>query len=254
MPSAAGELPTINNLVRVSLGDLDDPEAEGFASDVSSRIQDLTTDKKTGRVLSYLIAAPVFAGDLETPRTGTVCLLQWATTEGICTLPTAFEARELIGNNLRVWRLKVTGPPSRDQRRRYFRVQSAIPTELAIRRDLEDLDPERLRRLEYSGVLDKLQALPESLAAVSLNISEGGLRCMTPEPVLPAELPLIPRFTLGSTHFVIPARVIWSLVRQHEGKQLVESALEFDDPGAQGDVLRPLLFEVQLKARRAGLQ
>jgi hypothetical protein len=254
VPSAAGDLPTINNLVRVTLGDLDDPEAEGFASDVSSRIQDLTTDKKTGRVLSYLIAAPVFAGDLETPRTGTTCLLQWATTEGICTLPTAFEARELIGNNLRVWRLKVTGPPRRDQRRRYFRVQSAIPTQLAIRRDLEELDPERLRTLEFSGVLEKLETLPESLAAVSLNISEGGLRCMTPEPVLPADLPLITRFTLGTTWFVIPAHVIWSELRQHEGKQLVESALEFDDPGAQGDVLRPLLFEVQLKARRAGLQ
>ena len=254
MSSAAGNLPVINSLVRISLGPFDGTDREGFASDVSSRIQDLVTDRKSGRVLSYLIAAPTFSGDVELPATGTVCLLQWATTEGIYTLPTSFQARELIDNRLRVWRLAVTGKPSRDQRRRYFRVQSAVQAGLQIRRDLETLDPERLRLLELSRIREALAHLPESVDAVSLNISEGGLRCMGPEPVLPTGLPLITRFTLGASNFEIPAHVIWSVVRDHEGKTLVESALAFDDPAEQGDLLRPLLFQVQLKARRAGLQ
>jgi len=254
VPSAQ-ELPDINHLVRVSLGVLDDLDSNGFPTDVPSRIQDLDRDPKTKRITGYVIAAPVFAGDIEGPVPGAECRLQWVSVRGIYTLPTTFLKRETIDNGLRVWRLRVTGAPIRDQRRRYFRVQSAIRTELEIRRDLENLDQARLDQLERAGIREALADLPPSLEAVALNISEGGLRCLTPaEPVLPADLPLIARFTLGSANFEIPAYVVWSAVRDYNGKAAVESALAFDDPGKKGDTLRPLLFEVQLKARRAGLE
>jgi hypothetical protein len=48
--------------------------------------------------------------------------------------------------------------------------------------------------------------------------------------------------------------VVWSVLREGTGTQaLVESAIEFDDPALQGDVLRPLIFQEQLRLRRAGL-
>jgi len=124
---------------------------------------------------------------------------------------------------------------------------------LEVRRDLEALTFDRRQLLDHNGTVDLLPELPESLPSRALNVSEGGLLCMTGGPVLPTYLPLIARFTLDSTSFVIPAYVVWSLVRDERAELGVENALAFDDPGVEGDALRPLLFQAQLKARRAGL-
>jgi hypothetical protein len=129
----------------------------------------------------------------------------------------------------------------------------SLAVELEIRRDLEALDVDRRQLLDHNGTMDLLPDLPDVLLSRALNVSEGGLLCMTGGPVLPTYLPLITRFTLDSTAFVIPAYVVWSLIRDERADLGVENALAFDDPGVEGDTLRPLLFEAQLKARRAGL-
>jgi len=254
MSGAVEAIPDINDLVRVTLGDLDDPESEDLASDVPSRIEGLILDPKTGRVLSYEIAAPWFSGNLELPKAQAGCSLQWPSSRGICFLPVAFEVQETTDRGLRVWRMRITGPMRRQERRQYVRIPWLLPTGLEIRRDFKAFEPKRRRLLELSGVRAAMADLPDSLQGQALNVSEGGLLCLTSVPVLPAHLPLITRFTIEATCFVIPAHVVWSLIRKINDKPEVESALAFDDPGQQGDVLRPLLFEAQMKARRAALK
>jgi hypothetical protein len=168
-------------------------------------------------------------------------------------LPTAFLKQETAGNGLKSWRLSVTGPPRRDQRRRYVRVPWQLAAELEIRRDLSALSYDRQQLIEHNGTADALPGLPEGLTARAVNVSEGGMLCMTAGPVLPTYLPLIARFTLDAMPFVVPAYVVWSLMRDPKAPMGVENALAFDDPSVEGDALRPLLFQAQLRARRAGL-
>jgi hypothetical protein len=253
MSSSGTGVPDVNDLIRVTLGTPGDSDGKAPDLDVASRIEDLTRNRKTGKIVSYLIAVPRFSGDVILPAPRAACSLNWHTPRGLWMLPTAFEKQETTGYGLRVWRLAVTGPPRRDQRRQYVRVPWSLPVELEIRRDLDALEPDRRQLLEHNGAAEALPNLPECLSSRALNVSEGGLLCMTPGPVLPTYLPLITRFTLDSTSFVIPAYVVWSLVRDAGATMGVENALAFDDPAVEGDTLRPLLFEAQLKARRAGL-
>jgi hypothetical protein len=245
-------VPDVNDLIRVTLRAPGDPDGAGPDLDLGSRIEDLTRNRKTGKVIEYLIAVPRFSGDVVLPARRSTCSLNWHTPRGLWMLPTAFEKQETTSYG-RVWRLAVTGPPRRDQRRRYVRVPWSLPVELEVRHDLDAVATDRRRLLEHNGILDLLPDLPASLPGRALNVSEGGLLCMTGGPVLPTYLPLITRFTLDSTSFVIPAYVVWSLTRDERADLGVENALAFDDPGIEGDALRPLLFQAQLRARRAGL-
>jgi hypothetical protein len=253
MSSSGAGVPDVNDLIRVSLGNPGDSHGNGPEVDVATRVEDLTRNRKTGKILDYLIAVPRFSGDVMLPAPRTACSLNWHTPRGLWMLPTAFVKQEIGRNGMKGWRLSVTGPPRRDQRRRYVRVPWSLTATLEIRRDLKALDPARLRLIEHSGAVEALPELPDSLAARVLNVSEGGLLCMTAGPVLSTYQPLVARFTLDSTSFVIPAYVVWSLVRDPVAEQGVENALAFDDPGIEGDALRPLLFQAQLRARRAGL-
>lgn len=252
MSGSGTGVPDVNDLIRVTLANPGDPDGPPDV-DVPSRIEDLVRNRKTGKITSYLIAVPRFSGDVILPAPRSLCSLNWHTPRGLWMLPTTFEKQETTGYGLKGWWLTVSGPPRRDQRRRYVRVPWSLPVELAIRRDLHALAPDRRQLIENNGAADALPDLPESLSSRALNVSEGGLLCMTSGPVLPTYLPLITRFTLDSTSFVIPAYVVWSLLRDPKAPLGVENALAFDDPAVEGDTLRPLLFEAQLKARRARL-
>jgi hypothetical protein len=251
MSSSGTGVPDVNDLIRVSLANPGDPSGTGPEVDVQTRVEDLVRNRKTGKVTNYLIGVPRFTGDVVLPAPRSLCALNWHTPRGLFMLPTAFEKQETIGQSLRVWRLAVTGPPRRDQRRRYVRVPWSLPIELEIRRDLESFTADRRQVIEHNA--DALAELPERMISRALNLSEGGLLCMTAGPVLPTYTPLIARFALGPASFVIPSYVVWSLVRDPKAELGVENALAFDDPSVEGDNLRPLLFEAQLKARRAGL-
>jgi hypothetical protein len=253
MSSSGTAVPDVNDLIRVTMGNPGELGESGHEIDVATRIEDLTRNRKTGKVLDYLIAVPRFSGDVVLPAPRTACSLNWHTPRGLWMLPTAFVKQEVNGNGLKGWRLSVTGPPRRDQRRRYVRVPWSLTATLAVRRDLDALDPHRVRLIEHSGAAEALPDLPESLPARVLNVSEGGLLCMTAGPVLPTYLPLVARFTLDTTDFVAPAYIVWSLVRDPDAELGVENALAFDDPTIEGDALRPLLFQAQMRARRAGI-
>jgi hypothetical protein len=254
------ELPTpqVNDLVRVTVGgnDANGEETPAMASEIASRIEDVASDRRTGAPLSYLIAAPWFAGDAEQPPAGTVCALQWPTPRGLCILPVVLQAEESGHGGLRLWRVKVTGPVRRHERRRYVRVPWQLPAELYVRRDLEALGPERRQAAERAGIKLVLAELPDSYQATAVNVSEGGLLCLSPAPAMPSTLPLVARFTIEQACFETPASVVWSVLRNSNGPGNVtqaESAIAFDDPGKYGEVLRPLVFQAQLRARRQGL-
>jgi hypothetical protein len=248
--------PDVNALVRVTVGG--DAEAPAVASEVASRVEDLTVDERTDQPLSYLIAAPWFAGDAEQPVAGTACALQWPTERGMCNLPARLDAEELGPNGLRLWRVTVTGPVTRFERRRYVRAPWELPAELLVRRDLDALAADRRHHVERAGIPEKLKDLPEKYDATALNVSEGGLLCASGGPLLLSDLPLIARFTIEQHCFETPASVIWSVLREGTGEgtgkdAVFESAIAFDDPSKYGEVLRPLVFQAQLRARRLGL-
>jgi hypothetical protein len=252
--------PEVNDLVRVTVGFVDDEHEEtpAMASEVASRVEDVSTDRKTGLPLAYLIAAPWFAGDTEQPPAGTVCALQWPTARGLCTLPVVLQSEESGDSGLRMWRVKVTGPVRRHERRRYVRAPWSLPAELLVRHDLEALPSERRHLVERVGIKKQLADLPEAYDATAVNVSEGGLLCLSPGPVMPSLLPLVARFTIEQNCFETPASVVWSVLRDGTGlgtgkDAVVESAIAFDDPGRYGEILRPLVFQAQLRARQQGL-
>jgi hypothetical protein len=231
--SKATLVPNVNALVRVTLaGDGDRP----VAASAASRVEDVVLDVTTGLPVQYLVAAPSFAGDLERPPTGSPCEVEWLTERGLCALPAKLESVENGPLGLRMWRLTVTGPMTRHERRRYVRAPWALPATLEVRDRAASPD------------------LPEAYETTAINVSEGGLLCSSAGLALPHSLPLIARFTIGAKSFEIPSTVVWSTLREGPGgPPRVESAIEFDDPSVEGDKLRPLIFQEQLRLRRAGL-
>jgi hypothetical protein len=251
MPSGIPTLPEINDLVGVTLKSLDSAEGEALASDVPSRIEDVNADEVSGRVEGYVIAAPRFAGDLDVPEVGSEFFLQWLSPRGVCLVPIAFEAQVTMPTGLQVWHVAVTGPPRREERRRFVRVPLNLPTRLEVRRNLSALPPQRRQRAEQGGMRAALSELPVAIDSQTINLSEGGLLCVSKGPVLPTHLPLISQFTVDTIAFSINSYVVWSA--PGESGTHVESALTFDETDPQCEILRPLLFQAQLAARRSKL-
>lgn len=261
--------PDVNDLVRVTIGGAvdDDVTSATLASEIPSRVEDVLVDEDTGRPRAYLIAAPWFAGDIEPPTPGTVCMLQWPTDRGLCLLQVSLLGQEMNAARLLMWRVRVQGEVERRERRRFVRAMWSMPVDLVVRRDLEALPHERRLELERCGVRELLPSLPESYRATMINLSEGGLLCLTDPPALPAHLPLLVRFTIDDTTVETTASVIRSEPQDPEESGAVqageiaqadvngvhETALAFDNPDQYAELLRPLIFAAQLRARRMGL-
>jgi hypothetical protein len=252
--------PEVNDLVRVTVrrARRDGGGAGVIAGQMPSRIEDVTLDPRAGSPRALLIAAPRFAGDVEHLLPGTACLLEWVTERGLFRLPAELAAEEVSPSGLRTWRLAVTGPVTREERRHFVRVPWQVPVVLVVRRDLEQLPAERRDELERTGALTALAELSDSCEATAINVSEGGLLCMSTGPVLPARLPLFVTFSLEDVRFESPSTVVWSMLRAGTGRgtgkeAVVESAISFDGPERFSEVLRPMIFRAQLQARRLGL-
>src|SRR3954471_19583376 len=63
MSGSGTGVPDVNDLIRVTLANPGAPDTAPEV-DVRSRIEDLTRNRKTGKVVSYLIAVPRFSGDV----------------------------------------------------------------------------------------------------------------------------------------------------------------------------------------------
>lgn len=263
----SGPLPDVNALVKVSLMRAGE-DGTPTASSVPSRIEDVLPPATAKERLQYLIAAPRFEGDVEPPRIGEACTVEWVTPLGRWMLPVRYLGRERIGDMIGVWRVEVTGEPERDQRRNFVRVPWTRPV------TLEWVPPPEGRPAagpppegrpaggppaegkpgsaagDEVGHPDKCG--PAACTGKSCDIGEGGLLCLVPHH-LSAQLPVTVRLELPTGTFVLAGRVIWSQRVPGEDGPAFRTAVQFDDPTEHGDELRPLLFAEQRRIRQAGL-
>ncbi len=107
------ELPRVNDLVRVQLGD-----------DVvlPSRVEDVSG-------MELVLAAPRYVGNVTPPSPGDPLAVHWTGRRGLSGLPAQFVAIER--HAIAVWRVRVMGDLEVVQRRRYVRAPVGAPVTLA---------------------------------------------------------------------------------------------------------------------------
>lgn len=256
----ASLLPGLNTLIRVTVGSSADPQDPPVASQVPSRVEDLVAGEEMhdmGWPTPILwIAPPHYSGDVEIPERGTACTVSWPTPAGIYQLNVTFEGRDLIGPTVRAWRLQVSGPSIRAQRRRYVRVLWTGPVALELpsapiapTEEPGAEAPEGDRGEDAGSSTEE----PRSLSGAMVDLSEGGLRCLLPPPLLRTGQRV--RITLPVAGQLVEtgATLVWTKPRITPVGTFAEAGFSFDDPEEHGDFLRRVVFGEQLRTRRAGL-
>ena len=248
------QLPTVNMLVRLTR-----PSAEGTrgadGEGLASRVEDVQP-AGVGHAVRFLVAAPGYPGDLlddpddldgadgadgaigpvgpehaGDPSDGH-WRMSWVTDRARWELPV--QRRRAVGVVPRSWWLTPSGPVLRRQRRRFYRAGTCVPVELD-----ELADPYR------------------TLSGRTLDISEGGLRCVVPLPDgdLPAGTRVLVRVALEGVDGVLAGVVLRSR-RPAPPARIAgwhrEVAIAFDDPERHGDALRKVVVRLQLRSRRLG--
>lgn len=232
--AAPEEAPRVNGRVQVAypLPDVDEPGR------LTTRLEDV---REARRGLQYLVAAPASSTEARQPERGIDCTLEWTSTRGLWSLAVRFTGLERGEHETRYWVLDQVGGAVRLQRRRFVRVEWAVP--LAVVRL-----PAGGRPAAVSGG-SAADAPPERpLLGRARDVGEGGVACVLDGDRLPAGTDV--RVVLGVTDTPVEGhgRVLSSEPGEEEGT--FTAVIAFDDPGAVGDRLRPLLFEEQRRRRR----
>jgi hypothetical protein len=238
---AATGLPDVGTLIQVFRGELAEQPAGSAPEGIPSRIEEVGTDEPA----QLLIAAPAYTGDVELPPAGSPYALTWATSREMLELPVALVGAERAGPLLRVWRMEVTGPAVRVQRRNYGRVPTSLPVIVA------PLDP------PIGDESTQADADPTEAGlriGRTVDLSEGGIMCTLPPPAFSPDTKVLVRLTVQGLEIDLPAVVLRSIVtRDRGGAANVVTAIRFDDPDEYGDVVRRVVFAEQALARRRGL-
>lgn len=239
----------VNHLVRVNIAGSATVGTGEAAEEVRSRVEDVI-ERCSEHGRRYLIAAPRYVGNVEPPAPGTPCTLEWPGPHGIWILPVTFVADGQVGEGVRTWLVEVLAPARQTERRSFVRVDWDLPL---VIEPLVVGDP-RLMMVSSDGRATlAATGLPPSLTGHSLNISEGGIRCLLPAPALTCGVGVVARIELSGELFELPSRVQWVRPTGGHGQDEFDTAVAFDDAARHGDRLRPLLFAEQLRIRRAGL-
>jgi hypothetical protein len=241
-------LPNVNTLVKLQITVRTPDGSTLHPHHLPSRVEDLEQRWPEGDPITLrstlltrlYVAAPHYPGDLEDPPLGSPCQVTWVTDLGLCELAARFEGRHRVGPRVRAWQLLVTGTTIRRQRRRYFRVPWIGPVTVELR---------GRGRGEPRNPVDGLQVLTGS----SIDLSEGGLRVGLPAPGLPDGLRIRVLLPVRDQILVIPATTVWHRPCPIHASKLVEVGVSFDEVEAQGDLLRQVVLDEQLRARRLGL-
>ncbi len=248
-------LPGVNTLVKLTVGRSDDPSGPVLVADVPSRVEDLGSDRLIGPIRwadLLWVALPRYDGDVEVPESGTACRVSWPTPVGLYELPTAFEGRERVGPAVRAWRLRVTGPALRVQRRRYVRVAWTGPVTIELPGAVSAPAPGSPPSLD-PDVPEPGDVGDRRLAGAMVDLSEGGLRCLLPRPVLPPGTDITVALAVAGRLVRASGQVVWSRPTTTPVGGFAETGIAFDDPDEHGDLLRRAVFSAQVQARRAGL-
>jgi hypothetical protein len=229
VPGSDHGIPPIGTLIHVFLEGPASAEADGAAESLRSRIEDIIPRASPKERDHIMIAAPVYAGDIEPPREGTRCGVVWPTSREMRELPTAF-VHDDLAPILRVWHLEVLGPPARVQRRNYSRVPMELPVEVVGEQ-------------------------VESHAGHTVDVSEGGLLCALNLPPLDAGETVRVNLKVADTQLSITAKVIRTFdTKERDGKKVAVTAVRFENPDEYGDVVRHAVFAEQMKIRKKGLE
>jgi hypothetical protein len=239
----------VNHLVRVNIAGSVAIGAGEAAEDVRSRVEDVV-ERCAQHGRRYRIAAPRYAGDVELPAAGTPCTLEWPGPHGIWILPVTFIADGQVRDGVRAWLVEVLAPARQTERRSFVRVDWELPL---LVEPLAVGDPRLMMARSDGRATLAAVGLPASISGRTLNVSEGGIRCLLPAPAMTCGVGLAARIEISGERFELPARVQWVRPTGGHGPDEFDTALAFDDPGRHGDRLRPLLFAEQLRIRRAGL-
>ncbi|NLT54016.1 MAG: PilZ domain-containing protein [Actinomycetales bacterium] len=276
-------LPPVNTLLRMSIGTRVAADDEDRMPEVSTRVENVVPGPDGNPVgAELLVAAPRFAGDLDVPLPTTPCEVTWLTARGIHELPTGF-VRVEAEDGLRMWRLRVTGPAYRVQRRRYFRVTCAFPVTLRVTERPGDTDtpaddetrpgdrplsPSRPNRAgaqnlsawqRAGGIVarqdQEKEAEPEEVPLIghTVDLSEGGARCAIKGPLLEAGTKVALSLMLGEERVEATAVVLRAIENASgtaSAPDLYELAVSFENPDEYGDKLRRIVFAEQIRARR----
>lgn len=238
-----------NHLVRVNIAGNAGHGTGQTAKDVRSRVEDVI-ERCTEHGRRYVIAAPRYCGDVEPPSKGTPCTLEWPGPHGIWILPVTFVDQRQVREGLRSWTVEVLAPARQTERRSFVRVEWAIPL---VVEPLIVGDPRLMMASSDGRAILAAVGTPPALHGHTLNISEGGIRCLLPAPALSCGVGVAVKVEVSGVPFELAARVQWVRSIGGHGPDGFDTAVAFDDPARFGDRLRPLLFAEQLRVRRAGL-
>lgn len=229
-------MPTVNGLIRVALYTTDDVEGHPYVHDIPSRIEDIA-EPVAGTPRELLIAAPRYEGNLALPAEGGLAVLTWPTQRGLMELPVHFAGTTTLGV-LQVWRMHVAGPALRTERRKYFRVTVCLPVRVAL-------------GTGSVGVGIK-PSMDLTLAGHTVDLSEGGLRCLVPGPPLAPGASLMIWLQVEDSQMELQATVVRSDPAENDesGEGLCETSLRFIDAGQHADAMRRIVFTQQLRARQ----
>jgi hypothetical protein len=227
---AATDLPGVGTLIQVFAEGFDGELPEGLPS----RIEDVIPRTSADEPHQLLIAAPYYRGDVELPEEGTPFAVTWPTAREMLELPTIRAGLERT-SVLRLWRMAVSGPAVRVQRRNYGRV----PTTMSVGITPLDLASE-----------DRA----ETRHGLTQDVSEGGISCTLTKPQIAPGTPVLVELTVEGAHLDIPGQILRSTpATDAAGTPCVDTAIRFDDPDEYGDVVRRVVFAEQLRARRSGV-
>jgi hypothetical protein len=242
--SDASALPVINQRVQVQLSV--DEESDQAATGVPSRVEDVIVVTGKKPVQEVLFAPPRYEGDVEPPRPGHPMAIVWSTARGVLELPVAFLDVERVGEIVSAWRVRVTGPAVRVQRRHFVRVTFVTPLVLT----LLDLD----EKPSLEALTPAPAPAPAPVKGATVDLSEGGLRCVL-ECELPAEAPVTAQFAFGAEAFRLEARIVRAFPHAerpgYTGPPRWDTAVRFVNPDLAGDSLRKSIFAEQMRQRRS---
>ena len=246
--TADAVLPGVNVLVRLTIGvgataEHAEHAEPPLAANVPSRIEDvvLADPQVKGSRTQLYVAVPRYPGDVDEPHPGTACTVTWVTSDGLYDLPAGFVERVVVGPVVWAWRVEVSGRAVRAQRRHYVRVPWTAPVVLDV------VPVIRLHRL-VDG------ACP--VDGTTLDLSEGGIRCLLPLPPLRTGQPVRVHLELDGDQLTLEGTVIRVRVaaRMPGASRQCETGIAFTEPDRNGDLLRKVVFGEQRRLRRSGLR
>jgi hypothetical protein len=173
----------INQRVQIQLNV--EAETDQAATGEPSRVEDVIVVTGKKPVRDVLFAPPRDNGDVEVPRQGHPMAIVWSTDRGVLELPVQFMDVQRVSEVVSAWRVRVTGPAARVQRRHFVRVPYVTPVILTFVEPLvEPVGEIPAQRAEEPAAVPGPATAPVGAAAAALARPAAPAR-----PVAPAGLP-----------------------------------------------------------------